>query len=58
VNRTARLESLCKEFEKNLIISETVFQTLGQQSNVKFASLGQMKVKGLASEMSVFWSLS
>ncbi len=54
VNRTARLESLCKEFAKDVIISSSVFDLMAIEFVADFEHLGSRKIKGLQEEMSVY----
>jgi class 3 adenylate cyclase len=54
VNRTARLESLCKELGVTIVISEGVWQSLNQTKRDLFQSYGRPPIKGFSEPMEVF----
>lgn len=54
VNRTARLESLCKELGVSIVISGLVWHSLEEKVQQKFKSFGKQTVKGIAVPMEVF----
>jgi len=54
VNRTARLESLCKELNVSIVISGRVWHSLEEHTKGKFRSFGKQPVKGIAEPIEVF----
>lgn len=52
VNLASRLESTNKEFNTNIIVSETTYNLV--KNHVKLKSLGNVKVKGRAKEINIF----
>jgi class 3 adenylate cyclase len=51
VNVTARLESLCKELESDIIASDEVFQALDPAHQAYFTDLGAQEIRGLSQEV-------
>lgn len=54
VNRAARLESLCKEHAKTVIINEAIYQNSSSDLNNKFSYLGALKLKGIDEEVRTY----
>ena len=54
VNRTARLESLCKDFDVSIVIASHIWYSLTPDMQSQFTSFGKTSVKGLKSPMEVF----
>lgn len=54
VNRAARLESLCKDLGVSLVISDDVWQSLEAPIQTQFKSYPNVRVKGIAQELSVY----
>ncbi len=54
VNRTARLESLCKDLGVSIVISGHVWHSLDPKKQILFKSFGKQVVKGIAGPMEVF----
>lgn len=54
VNRTARLESLCKELGVSIVISGHVWHSLEQKHKNIFQSYGKQTVHGIAQPIEVF----
>lgn len=54
VNRTARLESLCKEFDVSVITTMEVWQTINPAAQNQLLSLGKAHVKGINTPLDVF----
>lgn len=54
VNRTARLESLTKEFGLNLVVSSEVYQNCSKELQSKLKELGAIKLKGIDKDVFVF----
>ena len=54
VNTASRLESLCKEYGRPLILSGSVFSRLGEANSLRFEPLGEAQVKGKKDTISVY----
>lgn len=54
VNRTARIEGLCKELQVPIAISGWVYHSLPTELQSQFRSFGQRTVKGIEEPMEVF----
>lgn len=54
VNRTARLESLCKELRVPIVISGRVWLSLKDEVRGRFKSFGKQAIKGIAEPVEVF----
>lgn len=54
VNRTARLESLCKELGVSVVISGRIWHSLETKAQGRFKSFGKQAMKGIAQPMEVF----
>lgn len=54
VNRTARLESLCKELRVSIVISGRVWRSLEDDVRARFDSFGKQAMKGIAEPIEVF----
>jgi class 3 adenylate cyclase len=54
VNRTARLESLCKELSVSIVISGPVWNSLEESKRELFKSFGTPAIKGFSEPMEVF----
>ena len=54
VNRTARLESLCKELRVSIVISGQVWRSLEDEARARFKSYGKRAIKGIAETIEVF----
>lgn len=54
VNRTARLESLCKELGVSVVISGRIWHSLESKAQGRFKSFGKQAMKGIAQPMEVF----
>ena len=54
VNRTARLEGLCKELQVSLVISEPVWSSVSVGDFPAFKSFGKQAVKGIKDPISVY----
>lgn len=50
MNTTARIQSVAKELDKQIIISETLYNSLIDKSGFKFINLGSFKLKGKEEE--------
>jgi len=46
LNTTARIEAVCNEFDKNLIISDELLQKMSLTDDYKITPLGEMKFRG------------
>jgi class 3 adenylate cyclase len=54
VNRTARLESLCKELGVSIVVSSQIWHSLNEDLQNRFVSFGKVTVKGITAPMEVF----
>jgi adenylate cyclase len=54
VNRTARLEGLCKDLGVSLVISGLIWRSLDLEGQSYFKSFGEQSVKGIAEPIEVF----
>ncbi|MBI5848658.1 MAG: adenylate/guanylate cyclase domain-containing protein [Nitrospirae bacterium] len=54
VNIAARIESLCKKYTRQLIVSESVFESLGAEQQVLFDFLDKTALKGKKGEIAVY----
>lgn len=54
VNRTARLEGLCKELGVSIVISGQIWHTLEKSTQSIFHSFGKQTVKGIAEPIDVY----
>lgn len=54
VNRSARLEGLCKELGMSIIISESIWQSLAADQQPIFKSYGKKVVKGITDPIEIF----
>lgn len=54
VNRTARLESLCKELGVSIVVSSPIWHSLTSDIQNRFVSFGQVTVKGITTPIEVF----
>jgi class 3 adenylate cyclase len=54
VNRTARLEGLCKELGVSIVVSGRIWHSLDDGARARFKSFGKRAVKGIAEAMEVF----
>jgi len=54
VNRTARLESMCKDYAKTIIIHENVYENSSLENKKKFDFIGALKLKGIDEEVRAY----
>lgn len=54
VNIASRLESLCKDYDRPFIISESVYALIGETNACKFELLGESMVKGKSEPITVY----
>lgn len=57
VNMASHLESLCKVYEKDLLISENVYSTLSLEFKKLFHSLGERELKGKEKPMVIYGNI-
>ncbi|MGH1477855.1 MAG: adenylate/guanylate cyclase domain-containing protein [Geminicoccales bacterium] len=53
VNQTARIETLCGQYERNLLVSETFAQAAKQSSN-RLVSIGRFALRGVQTSQSIY----
>ncbi|MDZ4678420.1 MAG: adenylate/guanylate cyclase domain-containing protein [Oligoflexia bacterium] len=58
VNATARLESLCKEYDSGIVISGAVFNSITQDVKSKFTDLGLQEIRGLKKPLHIYGVLN
>lgn len=57
VNRTARLEGLCKELGVSIVISKNIWLTLDGSIQNRFRAFGNQSMKGISESIEIFgWS--
>lgn len=54
VSVAARLDSLCKEFKQDLLISQSVFRQLGLETQSKFVRLGEVLLRNSTQPVPVY----
>lgn len=54
INTAARIQSLCNEYEHNLIISEDILKQLSKTTNMTTISLGEISLKGKTQTLELF----
>jgi len=54
VNTAARLDSLCREFRQDLLISASTYKQLGIESQAWFQQLGEVLLRGKTQPVAVF----
>lgn len=54
VNIVARIESLCKEYKKQLLISEVCYKKLEPDVQIKFLNIGDVLLKGKEKKISLY----
>ena len=58
LNTTARIQSLCNEFEVELIVSEVFLEVLNSKDSYDFKSLGEVKLRGRNQGIELFSVIS
>ena len=54
VSVAARLDSLCKEFKQELLLSQPVFRQLGLETQSRFARLGEVLLRNSTQPVPVY----
>ena len=58
VNRTARLESLCKELGTSVVISDHIWTSLTQTTQDHFTLFSNIQIKGIKTPMNVYGAVN
>ena len=53
VNETSRIEALCTQYERNLLVSET-FAKAAKSSSHRLVSIGRFALRGVRSAQSIY----
>jgi adenylate cyclase len=54
VNRTARLEGLCKDLQASLLVSEEVWSSVSNAKFPEFKSFGKKTIRGIKDPIGVY----
>lgn len=54
LNTTARIQGLCKDYEKDLILSEELMNTIPEKDKFQFNSLGELNLRGKSALMNLY----
>ncbi len=54
MNTTARIESICNDYDANILISENLYNALPKNSHYKYTNLGAIELKGKQEKVGVY----